>query len=302
MHAIRSIFRSLAAKSRSLEVTSDDHSLAVWVIVFGAIVVALVALPSNKQVAYGLIGDKNYAAARAQLIDLHTNGEGDLHSAIALHNVHLRFGELDQADSTMRDALERYPANIDLLTRAVEFYRDVQQPTKRLRLLMRMLELKPSSKILDEVLQLLRLHNRDGTAKKVLLNLADSSILKAEHHAGLGHLLAQAQKYDQAVSHFLRADTLSSTVNWKVRIALFRLLLLRQHFVQSEALAKQWLSHRISRDQLAFLYDEQVDANRPRSAETFLKEAVLRKHISQQDAVRMQQESAVREHDNSARD
>ena len=117
MHAIRSIFPSLAAKGGLSLDPGDGYCLTVWGVAFGAISAAIVALPSNKEVAYGLIGDKNYAMARARLVDLHTKGEGDLHSAIALHEVHLRFGELDQAGRVIRDVLKGSTTNIELLTR-----------------------------------------------------------------------------------------------------------------------------------------------------------------------------------------
>ena len=288
MHAIRSIFRSPVFELTSNADLVRGSSLTVWAFAFCAIVAAVVALPTDKEIAYGLIADRNFNAARARLIDIHAKGNGDLHSAIALHEVHLRFGDLDRADKVIQSALEAHANNVELHKKAARFYKHVQEPAKRLRTLVRILNIKPSSEVLDEALQLLRLHGNYEGEKAVLVGLADSPVLSAAHHARLGYIFAREQNHDQAASHLERANTMSAGPDWSSRMGRFRILLSQQHFSRSEALVKQWLADKTGNDQLAFLYSESISTNRTQLAQTILKEAVLRGHISRDDAVQLQ--------------
>ncbi|MFY0611369.1 MAG: hypothetical protein JXQ99_07585 [Hyphomicrobiaceae bacterium] len=260
-------------------------SITVWGFACCAIVAAAVALPTNKEIAHGLIVDGNFKDARVRLIGLHAQGAGDIHSAIALHQLHLGFGDLNQADQVIQEVLQKQPANVELLKRAARFYKQVQNPAKRLEILVRLLNISPTSETLDEALLILRLEDNYEGEKAVLGRFANSPVLKVAHHERLGNLFARDQKLELAVRHFVRSDAMSGVPNWRLRFALFRILLLQQRFSQSRSFMEQWLSEEIDHNQLSLFYKEAIDAKRLQLAQLIIKEALRRNHISQADAV-----------------
>ncbi|MGI9479132.1 MAG: tetratricopeptide repeat protein [Hyphomicrobiaceae bacterium] len=257
----------------------------------GAIVAAVAALPTSTEIAYGFIGDKNFVAARQRLINLYEEGSGDLHSAMALHDVHLRFGDVEQADNVMQGALKAYPGHAVLLRRAVRFYAHTQQPAKRLATLVRLLRIEPTSELLDEALQLLRLHSNYEGEKAILAGFANSPMLSAAQHVRLAFFFAREQNYDLAVKHFVRADQMSTKPIWRARMALFRVLLLQDRVSRTRGLVEQWLSGKTGKDQIAFFYHQTIDARRTELAQSILEAAIRRGHVSQDDADQMRRDA-----------
>lgn len=289
MPAIHSKLQSLVAEIDLGPDRVGGANSSVWAIAFCAVVAAAFALPSDSEIAYGLIGDKNYQVARAKLADIHAKGGGDIHSTIALHEIHLKLGDPEAAEKVIERAIETYPNDLQLLKSAARFYKNVQAPAKRLRILIRTLNISPSAQLLDEALQLLALYSNYEGEKSVLLNFADSSAFKARHHVRLGTVFAREQQYDLAVKHFMRADEISSEPNWRARMTLFRVLLLNHETSRSQSLVKAWMKDTMDRDTVAFFYGRLVAASRNELAREVLEEAAARGHVTKDGAAQISQ-------------
>lgn len=292
MPAIRSKFQSLVV---DIDLGPDrvrSADFAVWAIACGAIVAAVIALPSDSEIAYGLVGDKNYQMARAQLADIHAKGGGDIHSTIALHEIHLKLGDPDAAEKVIQRAIETYPNDFQLLKTAARFYKNVQAPAKRLRILIRSLNLRPSSELLDEALQLLALYSNYEGEKSVLLNFADSSAFRARHHVRLAGIFARERQYDLATKHFVRADEISPEPNWQARRTLFRVLLLNHESSRSQRLVKAWMKDKMDRETVAFFYRSYIAASRNELARELLEEATAQGHVTRDGAAEISGELA----------
>lgn len=292
MPAIRSKFQSLVVEVDLGPDRVGGANFSVWAIACCAVVAAVAALPSDSEIAYGLIGDKNYQVARAQLADIHAKGGGDIHSTIALHEIHLKLGDPDAAEKVIQRAIETYPNDLRLLKSAARFYKNVQAPAKRLRILIRTLNLSPSAALLDEALQLLALYSNYDGEKSVLLNFADSSAFRARHHVRLGNIFAREQQYDLAIKHFMRADEVSPEPNWQARKTLFRVLILSHETARSQTLVKAWMKDEMDSATVAFFYGRLVAASRNELAREILEEAAARGHVTRDGAVRISEDAA----------
>ena len=254
----------------------------VSVIVFSvaALIAAFVAVPSSDQIAYSLIRDKKHIDARDLLGDIDVGGERGLHAAMALHRLHLRFGELARAEQILKAIIQVNPNKVELIRAAATFYKVTHRPKQRAEMLLRLLTLAPSRETLDQTLSHLRLFGELKLEARLLHSLADSPILSTAHHTRLGLLYANEKNYLPAIRHLSKA----ATSDVAARRPALRLLISRGALDDVRKVLQTWVSGSITPQEVFDFHQELNDAKLNSIAIDFLEAAVVRGHISREQA------------------